>query len=76
MTPSTRPVTRLTSAYVRDRGYRPLVITVVGSIVEVRAKGLRQTETMDVAAIYSFALKSRLARAKAEKAAARKAKRK
>lgn len=74
MTPSTKPVTRLTSAYVRDRGLRPLVITVHGSIVEVRAKGLRSTETMDIAAIYNFALKSRLTREKAERKAARKAK--
>jgi len=75
MTPSTKPVTRLSSAYVRDRGLRPLVITIIGSLVEVRAKGLRQVETMDIAAIYSFALKSRMAREKAEKKAARKAKR-
>lgn len=75
VTPSTKACTRLSSAYVRDRGLRPIVITVQGSLVTVRAKGLRQAETMDIAAIYSFALKSRLAREKAERKASRKAKR-
>lgn len=70
MTPSTRPTSRVTSAYWREKGkLRPLIVTVIGSIVEVRAKGLRSTETMDVAAIYSFAIKSRLARQKAERKA-------
>lgn len=75
MTPSTKPTTRLTSAYVRDRGLRPIVATLHGSLIELRAKGLRSRETMDIAAIYSFAVKGRLARDKAERAKARKAKR-
>lgn len=73
MTPSTKPVTRLTSAYVRDKGLRPIVITVVGSYVEVRAKGLRSRETMDIAAIYSWAVKARMAQQRAERRAAKKA---
>lgn len=56
MAPSTKPTTRLSSAFVRDRG-------------------LRQSETMSIDAIYSFALKARLAREKFEKQKARKAKR-
>ena len=61
MTPSTHPVTRLTSATVRDRGVRPIIVTVVGSLIELRAKGLRTRETVDVAALYSMAIKARLA---------------
>lgn len=74
-TKSTRPVTRESSAFVRDRGLRPIVITITGSIVELRAKGLRQREVMDIASCYSIALKQRLHSEKAERAAARKAKR-
>ena len=76
MTPSTRPVTRLSSAFVRDKGLRQIVITVVDSIVEVRAKGLRSRETMDIAAIYSWAVKARMAEQRTAKMAAKKAKRK
>ena len=67
MTPSTKPVTRLTSAYTRDRGLRPIVATITGSLIELRAKGLRSTETLDVASLYSMAVKARLARERAEK---------
>jgi len=72
MTPSTKPVTRMSTALVRDKGLRPVVITIRDSFVEVRATGLRSTETMDIAAIYSWAVKARMARERAEKAAARK----
>jgi hypothetical protein len=70
---STKPTTRETSAYVRDRGMRALIITVHGSLIELRAKGLRQRETLDIASLYSYAVKGRIAREKAEKRAARKA---
>lgn len=43
-TKSLRPVTRETSAWVRDKGMRPLIVTVVGGVLELRAKGLRSTE--------------------------------
>jgi hypothetical protein len=74
MTPSTRPTTRLSSAYIFDRGTRPLVITVHGSLIELRAKGLRTTETLDIASMYHFAIKARIARDRDAKKAARKAK--
>jgi hypothetical protein len=74
MTPSTRPVTRLTSAYVFDRGARPLVATITGSLIELRAKGLRSTETLDLASMYHFAIKARLQRDRDAKKAAKKAK--
>jgi hypothetical protein len=75
MTPSTRPVTRLTSAYIFDRGTRPLVATITGSLIELRAKGLRTTETLDLASMYHFAIKARIARERDAKKAARKSKR-
>jgi hypothetical protein len=67
MTPSTKPVTRLTSAYFRDRGFRPIIATITGSMIELRCKGLRSTETVDIAAVYSYALKARLADEKAQR---------
>jgi hypothetical protein len=73
-TKSTRAVTRESSAFVRDRGLRPIIVTVTGSILELRAKGLRQREVLDLASAYSIAVKQRLASEKAERAAARKAK--
>jgi hypothetical protein len=73
-TKSTRAVTRESSAFVRDRGLRPIIVTITGSILELRAKGLRQREALDLAACYSIAVKQRLASEKAERAAARKAK--
>lgn len=72
MTPSTKPVTRLTSAYIRDRGMRPIVVTITGSLIELRAKGLRTTETVDVASLFGMAIKARLARERALRKAARK----
>ena len=49
VTKSLRPVTRETSAVVRDKGPRAVIVTVVGGVIELRAKGLRSTETLDVA---------------------------
>lgn len=69
---STRPVTRETSAYVRDRGMRPLVVTIIGSIIELRPKGCRSREALDLSAAWGRAVKERVAREKAEKRASRK----
>jgi len=73
-TPSTRPVTRETSAYIRDRGMRPVLVTITGSLIELRAKGLRTTETLDVASLYYQAVKARVIKERAERKAAKKAK--
>lgn len=75
MTPSTKPVTRVSSAYVRERGMRPVVVTITGSLIELRAKGLRSVETVDVASLWHQAVKARVLREKAEKKAARKSRR-
>ena len=59
-TKSHRPVTRETTALVRERGLRPVIVTVVGSVIELRAKGLRSRETLDLAWCYMTAVKQRV----------------
>lgn len=76
MTPSTKPVTRETSAFVRDKGLRPIVATLTGSVIELRAKGLRKREYLDIAWCYQTAVKQRVAAERAERKALRKARRK
>jgi hypothetical protein len=48
-TKSLRPVTRETSAQVRDKGLRPLIVTLVGGVLMLRPKGLRNSETVHLA---------------------------
>jgi len=67
----TTTVTRETSAFVRDRGIRPVIATLSGSLLILRAKGLRTRETLDIAACYELAVKQRVFQEKAEKRAAR-----
>jgi len=74
MTPSTKPVTRLSSAWVRDQGMRAVVVTITGSVIELRAKGRRQTEMVDIATLYFQAVKARVMAAKATKRKARRTK--
>ena len=74
MTPSTKRTTRITSAYVRDKGLRPVAVTIVGGIIELRAKGLRQVEVVDVGTLYLRAVRDRVAREKAERKSKRKEK--
>lgn len=71
-TKSLKPVTRETTAYVRDRGLRPVVVTVVGGLLELRAKGLRSRECLDLAWCYETAVKARIARERAERKASKK----
>ena len=49
MAKSIKPVTRESSAMVRERGLRAVMVTVVGGVIELRAKGLRTRKTMDLA---------------------------
>ena len=76
MTPSTRPVTRLSSAYVRDRGMRQVVVTITGSLIELRLKGCRATETVDIASLWYQSVKARVIRDRNAKKAAKKGGRK
>lgn len=72
---ATSPVTRETTAFVRDKGFRAVIVTVSNGLIELRAKGLRQREVVDIASIYNMAVKQRVAQEKAARVAARKAKR-
>lgn len=74
MTPSSKPVTRETNAYVRDKGVRAVIATISGSMLILRAKGLRTREYIDIGAAYQSAVKQRIAQEKAEKRAARRRK--
>jgi hypothetical protein len=71
VTKSIRPVTRETAALVRDRGQRPVIVTVVGSVITLRAKGLRSTEVLDVAWCYAAAIRQRLNEQRGRKAPTR-----
>lgn len=71
-TRSTKPVTRESSAYVRDKGLRPVIVTIQGGLIELRAKGLRSREVLDLAWCYQFAVKARVARERAERKASKK----
>jgi hypothetical protein len=70
-TRSIKPVSGETSAYVRDRGLRPVIVTVVGGLIELRAKGPRTRECLDLAWCYETAVKARVARERAERKASK-----
>jgi hypothetical protein len=72
---TTSPVTRITPALVHDMGCRPIIVTVRGGLIEMRAKGLRTREVVDVASIYSAAVKARVLAERMAKKAKRKGKR-
>lgn len=74
-TKATKPVHRETTALVRERGFRPLIATLHGSLLLLRPKGLRSEEVLDIGAAYSIAVKQRVNREQAEKRAARKSRR-
>ena len=74
VTKSLRPVTRETSAVVRDKGPRAVIVTVVGGVIELRAKGLRSIETLDVAWGYTAAVRQRLQLQRVERAKSRRRK--
>lgn len=71
----TSPVTRETSAYVRDKGLRPVIATITGGTIVMRAKGLRSREVIDLGWCYEQAVKQRVAYERAEKRGAKKARR-
>ncbi|MGC4075444.1 MAG: hypothetical protein QM702_00100 [Rubrivivax sp.] len=75
-TKSYRPVTRETSAFVRDRGLRPVLVTITGGVLELRCKGLRSREVIDIGYVYRLAVQQRVAQEKRERKAEREAKRK
>ena len=73
-TSSAKPVTRETSAFVRDRGMRAIIATIEHGTLTLRAKGLRSRETLDLAWCYQTAVKQRVAMERAERKLKRKKK--
>lgn len=69
---ATSPVTRETTAYVRDRGLRPVIVTISHGLIELRCKGLKSREVVDITSIYSRAVKERVIAERAAKKAVRK----
>ena len=77
MTPADprRPTVRLTAALVRDGGpARPVVVTVHPEFLELRLKGRRRSETLDLVAAYHGAVRARVMKERAERKAKRKGK--
>ena len=68
VTRSVKPVTRESSAMVRERGWRAVMVTIAGGVIELRAKGLRSRETLDVAWCYYAAVKQRVMAERLERA--------
>lgn len=69
MTPTTKPVSRVSTA--RDAG-RQIVITIgPGELIGFRLKGTRTTWETTVGACYTMAVKAEVQRRKLEKAKAR-----
>jgi len=66
-TRSIRPVTRQTSPVVGECGLRPVILTVVGCVIELRAKGLRSTEMLEVSRRCYAAVKQRVIGERAER---------
>jgi hypothetical protein len=66
------PVTRETSAYVRDKGMRAVIVTITGGTLILRAKGLRSREILDLGWCYRQAVQQRVSHERAEKRTARK----
>lgn len=73
----TKAVRRESQELEREKGkLRPIVVTLYPSgIIGTRLLGLRQEETISLAAVHHLATKSRVLRERSEKAKAKKAKR-
>ena len=78
MTNLDKPVTRKSHVIVRDRGkVRQLVVTInPNGTLGLRPLGTRKAEIITLDSCYSLAVKQRVAKERAEKAAQKKAKRK
>lgn len=71
-TSSAKPVTRETSAHVRDRGMRAVIATLHHGVLFLRAKGLRSTYTLDIGSLYLQGVRAEVMRQKAERKTAKK----
>jgi len=77
MTPLTKSVTRKSHTVIRDRGrVRELVVTLYPNYtIGLRPHKTRQEEVTTLDAVYSLAVKQRVAKERAEKLAKKKARR-
>ena len=66
-TRSIRPLTRQTSPAVRERGLRQGIQILVGCVIELRAKGLRSPEMLEVSRCCYAAVKQRVNGERAER---------
>ena len=73
MTPTNKPVTRVTIG--AHRGRQLVASLGPGDVLYLRQKGRRQVEGIDLASCYDLAIKRRVAKERFEKAAARKGRR-
>lgn len=73
-TPLSKPVARVSAETVRDAGKtRPLVITLYpNGTIGLRPQGTRREEVYPLAAVYSLAVKARVAEERAAKSKRRK----
>lgn len=75
MTPTSKPVTRLTQSSYHNSGRRALVCTLgPGDVLYLRPKGMHKAEGIDLISCYELAVKRRVARERFDKAQARKGK--
>jgi hypothetical protein len=71
-----KPVFRESTAFVRERGLRPLIVGFLpGNVIAIRPKGMRTTELLPMSVAWQYAVTLRVRNERLEKAAARKAKR-
>lgn len=69
-----KPVTRETAAFMRHTGkVRALIVTLDARTISLRFKGTKTTQSVDIDAVYWLALRRRVAKIAAEKAAKKKA---
>lgn len=73
-TKSIKEVSRETSAFVRDRGMRAIIVTIHHGIIKLRAKGLRSEEVVDIGALYDRTVRERVMSERRAKLAERRAK--
>lgn len=75
-TKSTKPTVRETSAYVREKGLRPVIATIHHGLLTLKPKGLKNsTYTVDIGAVWQQACKAHVLSIAAEKRKAKAAKR-
>lgn len=69
MTPTSKPVTRVTGLTYRNAEGRQIVCTLgPGDVIYMRPKGTRREEAIDLISCYELAVKRRVAKERFDKA--------